>query len=51
MSKHILTEKEKRIIIELICEEQTHMIVKDHTKYSSDKYRKLENLKVKIKDI
>lgn len=41
---------EKKMIIELICNEQTHMIVKDHTKYDSDKYKKLEELKVKIKD-
>ena len=27
------------------------MIIKDHTKYESEKYRKLEELKVKIKDI
>lgn len=45
-----LTKEEKKMIIELICNEQTHMIVKDHTKYDSDKYRKLEELKVRIKD-
>ena len=27
------------------------MIVKDHTKYDSEKYKKLEELKVKIKDM
>lgn len=41
---------ERKMIIELICNEQTHMIIKDHTKYDSDKYKKLEKLKVKIKD-
>ena len=46
-----LTKEEKKMLIELICNEQTHMIVKDHTKYESDKYKKLEKLKVKIKDI
>lgn len=45
-----LTKEEKKMIIELICNEQTHMIVKDHTKYNSDKYKKLEELKVKVKD-
>lgn len=45
-----LTKDEKKMIIELICNEQTHIIVKDHTKYDSDKYKKLEELKVKIKD-
>ena len=46
----IFTKEEKKLIIELICNEQTHMIIKDSSKYSSDKYKKLEELKVKIKD-
>ena len=46
-----LTKEEKKMLIELICNEQTHMIIKDHTKYESDKYKKLEELKVKIKDM
>lgn len=46
-----LSKDEKKLIIELICNEQTHMIVKDHTKYESEKYKKLEQLKVKIKDM
>ena len=41
----ILNKEEKKMLIELICNEQTHMIVKDHTKYDSDKYKKLEELK------
>ena len=45
-----ISKEEKKLLIELICNEQTHMIVKNHTKYDSDKYRKLEELKVKIKD-
>ena len=45
-----LNKEEKKMLIELICNEQTHMIVKDHAKYDSDKYKKLEELKVKIKD-
>ena len=44
-------KEEKKMLIELICNEQTHMIVKDHTKYDCDKYKKLEELKVKIKDL
>ena len=46
-----LNKEEKKVFIELICNEQTHMIVKDHTKYDSQKYKKLEELKVKIKDL
>ena len=45
-----LNKEETQLLIELICNEQTHMIIKDHNKYDSDKYKKLEELKVKIKD-
>ena len=51
MNKNIFTKEEKKILIELICNEQTHLIIKDHTKYESDKYKKLEELKVKINDM
>jgi len=46
-----VSKDEKKMLIELICNEQTHMIIKDHTKYDSEKYKKLESLKVKIKDL
>ena len=46
-----INNKEKKILIELICNEQTHMIIKDHTKYESLKYKELEKLKIKIKDM
>ena len=46
-----LTKQNRKLLIELICNEQTHMIVKDHTKYESDRYKELEALKVKIKDM
>ena len=42
---------EKKLLIDLICKEQTEMIVKDHLQYDSDRYKALEELKVKIKDI
>ena len=45
-----LNKEEKKLLLELICNEQVHMIIKDHTKYESDKYVRLEELKVKIKD-
>lgn len=47
----MFSKKEIKMLIELICNEQTHMIVKDHTKYESDKYKDLEALKIKIKDM
>lgn len=46
-----MNKEDKKVLIELICNEQTHMIIKDHTKYKSEKYKKLEELKVKIKDM
>lgn len=45
-----MSKEEKKLLLELIANEQIHMIIKDHTKYESDKYKKLEALKVKIKD-
>ena len=46
-----MNKEDKKVLIELISNEQTHMIIKDHTKYESEKYKKLEELKVKIKDM
>lgn len=46
-----LTKEDQKILIELICNEQIHMIIKNNTKYGADKYIKLEELKVKIKDM
>lgn len=44
-------KEEKRLLLELIGNEQIHMIIRNHTMYESDDYRKLEALKVKIKDL
>ena len=46
-----LTKEDKKMLIELICDEQTRMIVKDHTQSHSQKYKNLEVLKIKIKEI
>lgn len=46
-----MIKDDKKLLIELICSKQTRMIVKDHTKYETDRYKHLENLKVKIKDM
>lgn len=46
-----MNKEEKKLLLELIGNEQIHMIIKDHTKYESDKYQKLEELKIKIKDM
>lgn len=47
----MLTKEEKEILVELICDKQNRMIIKDHRKYESKKYKSLEKLKVKIKDM
>lgn len=47
----MLNKEEKKLIMELICNEQIYMIIKDHKKYESDKYKRLEELKVKIKGV
>ena len=46
-----ISKREKKMLIELICDEQTRMIVEDHTQYGSDRYKDLETLKIKIKDM
>ena len=46
----MFSKKEKEILIELICNEQTHMIIKNPESYDTPKYRRLEELKVKIKN-
>ena len=45
------TKEERKLLLELICNEQVHMIIKDHTKYQSDKYKKLEELKIKVNSL
>ena len=42
------TKDDRKLLLELICNEQIHMIIKDNTKYLSDKYKKLEALKAKV---
>lgn len=46
-----MNKEDKKLLIELICNEQTKMIVKDHTKYESDRYTHLEKMKIMIKDM
>ena len=45
---NILTDKEKEMIIELICNEQIKYMIANN-KYESDKYNSLEQLKVKLR--
>lgn len=46
-----MSKEEKKLLIELICEEQTNMIIDDSAKYESERYLNLERLKIKIKDM
>lgn len=46
-----VSSEEKKLLLELICNEQVHMLIKDHKKYESEKYMRLEELKIKIKDL
>lgn len=46
----MIDNKEKKLLLELISNEQIHMIIKDHTRYESEKYKMLERLKVLVKD-
>lgn len=48
---HKFNSKEKKILLDLLCEEQVKMIVKNHNDYTSDRYIMLEKLKVQIKDM
>lgn len=46
-----MNKDDKKLLLDLICNEQIYMIIKDHKKYKTDRYKKLEELKVKIKDM
>lgn len=46
-----LTSDDRKLLIKLIFNEQMNMVEKDYTEYDSEKYKKLEELKVKIKDM
>lgn len=45
-----LSNKERQLLLEIICEKQFHMIAKNNLSYVNDKYNRLEKLKVKIND-
>lgn len=49
-STQIFTDEERKLILELIGNEQIHMLIKNSNKYVSDKYQKLEKLKIKISE-
>ena len=46
-----MTQEEKKVLLNLICQEQIKMIIENSSQYSSDYYRQLEKIKVDIKDL
>lgn len=46
-----MNNKDKKLLIELISNEQIHMIIKHPDRYENEKYKHLEELKMKIKDM
>ena len=51
MNENCLTVKDKKLLLDLICNEQVRMIVKDSNNYMSDRYIHLEKLKINVKDM
>ena len=47
----LLSPKEKELVLALICEKQIHMITNNPRAYMNEEYNKLEQLKVKVKDL
>ncbi|MCU6763142.1 hypothetical protein OCV88_12540 [Brotonthovivens ammoniilytica] len=46
----MLKQKEKNILLELICKEQTQMLQSNQEAYNYEKYKLLEKIKIKVKD-
>ena len=44
-------DNERKLLLELIGNEQIHMLIKDEKKYDSDKYKRLEELKIKVNSL
>ena len=44
-------DSERKLLLELIGNEQIHMLIKDEKKYNSEKYKKLEELKIKVNSL
>lgn len=49
--KSKITKKEKRYLLDLLCQVQIEMLMKSPEKFDSEEYAMLERLKIKIKDI
>ena len=49
MIQNILTQQELQVLLELICSEQTNGVIKRSGFFTSQRYKDLESLKIKIK--
>lgn len=51
MNANHFSNTDRKLLLDLICNEQVHMLVKNHNAYESEKYKRLERLKVLVKDL
>lgn len=45
----LITDSDKRTLVDMICQRQTEMIQKEHMNFESYEYQNLELLKIKVK--
>lgn len=43
--------EDKKLLLDLICSEQVNMLLENNTSYESERYMRLERLKVMVKDM
>lgn len=47
----MFTEKEKQLLLSLVCFEQLSIIKEKHENYENELYRELEQIKIKIRQL
>lgn len=47
----LFEDKERKIMLELICEKQIEILIEDRENFISEKYIELEELKARINDM
>lgn len=47
----VFDEENRKLLLELICTEQIRMIMKNPSKYESEKYVRLEEIKAQINEM
>lgn len=45
------TTSDKKVLLDLICNEQVYLLLKDNAAYESERYTKLERLKITVKNM